>query len=72
MEVNGQPYVTATLFPVKNLRYPLDKGLGGQQSRSGRDTEEKNSSFYRESNLRSSNGQSRYWAVKRPNLKQRN
>jgi hypothetical protein len=39
MEVNGRP-----LYPQgKNPRYPLDRRLGGPQSRSGRGVEEKNS-----------------------------
>jgi hypothetical protein len=43
MEVSGQLHVPATLSPGKEPRYPLDRRLGGPQSRSGRDGEEKNS-----------------------------
>jgi hypothetical protein len=43
MEVNGQLHAPATLPPGKEPRYPLDRRLGGPQSRSGRSGEEKNS-----------------------------
>jgi hypothetical protein len=42
MEVSGQLHAPATLTPG-SLRYPLDRGLGGPQSRSGRGGEDKNS-----------------------------
>jgi hypothetical protein len=44
MEVSGQLHAPAALPPGKDPpRYPLDRGLGGPQNRSGRDGEEKNS-----------------------------
>jgi hypothetical protein len=43
MEVSGQLHGPATLPSGKKLRYPLDRRLGGPQSRSGRGGEEKDS-----------------------------
>jgi hypothetical protein len=43
MEVSGQLHALAALLPEKNPWYPLDRRLGGPQSRSGRGGEEKNS-----------------------------
>jgi hypothetical protein len=43
MEVNGQLHAQAALLPGKEPWYPLDRRLGGPQSRSGHDGEEKNS-----------------------------
>jgi hypothetical protein len=43
MEVSGQVHAAAALTPGKEPRYPLDRRLGGPQSRSGRDGKEKNS-----------------------------
>jgi hypothetical protein len=43
MEVSGQLHVPAALPPGKSPWYPLDRKLGGPQSRSGRGGEEKNS-----------------------------
>jgi hypothetical protein len=43
MEVSGQLHAPATLPPGKKLWYPLDRRLGGPQSRSGRGGEEKHS-----------------------------
>jgi hypothetical protein len=43
MEVSGQLHAPAALPQEKSSRYPLDKRLGGPQSRSGRAGEEKNS-----------------------------
>jgi hypothetical protein len=45
MEVSGQLHAPAALPPGKEplVWYPLDRRLGGPQSRSGRDGEEKNS-----------------------------
>jgi hypothetical protein len=43
MEVSGQLHAPAVLPQGKNPRYPLDRTLGGPQSRSGRGGEEKNS-----------------------------
>jgi hypothetical protein len=43
MEVNGQLHVPAALTQGKRPCYPLDKRLGGSQSRSGHEGEEKNS-----------------------------
>jgi hypothetical protein len=37
-----QLHAPATLYPGKDPRYPLDRKLGGPQSRSGRGGEEKN------------------------------
>jgi hypothetical protein len=52
MEVNGQLHAPAALPQGKEPRYPLDRRLGGPQSRSGRNGEEKNSHPRRESNTR--------------------
>jgi hypothetical protein len=43
MEVSGQLHAPAALPQGKSLRYPLDRRLGGLQSRSKRGGEEKNS-----------------------------
>jgi hypothetical protein len=43
MEVSGQIHDPAALPPGKEHRYPIDRRLGGPQSRSGRGDEEKNS-----------------------------
>jgi hypothetical protein len=43
MEVSGQLHAPAALPQGKSLWYPLDRRLGGTQSRSGRGSEEKNS-----------------------------
>jgi hypothetical protein len=43
MEVSGQIHTPAALPPRKEPWYPLDRRLGGPQSRSGRGGEEKNS-----------------------------
>jgi hypothetical protein len=43
MEVSGQVHATAALPQGKSPCYPLDRRLGGPRSRSGRDSEEKNS-----------------------------
>jgi hypothetical protein len=43
MEVSGQLHDPAALPPGKKPLYPLDKRLGGPQSRSGRGGEKKNS-----------------------------
>jgi hypothetical protein len=44
MEVSGQLHAPAALPPEKDpSQYPLDRILGGPQSRSGRGGEEKNS-----------------------------
>jgi hypothetical protein len=43
MEVSGQLHAPAALLQGMTLRYPLDRRLGGPQSRSGRGGEEKNS-----------------------------
>jgi hypothetical protein len=44
MEVSGQFHTPAAFNPQgKSRRYPLDRRLGGTQSRSGRGGEEKNS-----------------------------
>jgi len=43
MEVSGQLHATATLPQVNSCQYPLDRRLGGAQSRSGRGEEEKQS-----------------------------
>jgi hypothetical protein len=43
MEVSARLKVPATLFPGKEPPNPLDGKLGGPQSRSGRDGEEKHS-----------------------------
>jgi hypothetical protein len=39
--VSGQLHAPAALFPGKSPPYPLDRRLGGPQSRSGRREEEK-------------------------------
>jgi hypothetical protein len=52
MEVSGQLHAPAALSPEKIPWYPLDRRLGGLQSRSGRGGEEKNSQPRRESNPR--------------------
>jgi hypothetical protein len=41
MEVSGQLHAPAALTPMKEPRYPLGGRLGGLQSRSGHDGEEK-------------------------------
>jgi hypothetical protein len=43
MGMSGQLHAPAALLPRKNIWYPLDRRLGGTQSRSGRGGEEKNS-----------------------------
>jgi hypothetical protein len=43
MEVNGQLHAPAALPPWKSPRYPLDRRLGGPQSRFGSGGEKKNS-----------------------------
>jgi hypothetical protein len=43
MELSGQLHAAAALPQGKSPRYPLDRRLGGPQSRSGRGGEEKNS-----------------------------
>jgi hypothetical protein len=43
MKVSGQFYAPAALPQGKRPWYPLDRKLGGPQSRSGRGGEEKNS-----------------------------
>jgi hypothetical protein len=43
MAVNGQLQAPAALPQGKSPRYPLDRKLGGPQSRSGHGGEEKNS-----------------------------
>jgi len=43
MEMNGQLHAPAALTPGKLPPYPLDRRLGGPQSRSGHGGEEKNS-----------------------------
>jgi hypothetical protein len=43
MEVSGQVHVPVALPPGKKPVVPLDRRLGGPQSRSGCDGEEKNS-----------------------------
>jgi hypothetical protein len=50
MEVSGQLHAPAALPPGKRPWYPLDRRLGGPQSRSGRGGEEKNSQPPPESN----------------------
>jgi hypothetical protein len=52
MELSGQLHVPAVLPQGKSPWYPLDRRLGGPQSRSGRGGEEKNSQPRRESNPR--------------------
>jgi hypothetical protein len=42
MEASGQLHVPAALPPGKELQYPLDRRLGGPQSRSGHGGEERN------------------------------
>jgi hypothetical protein len=68
MEVSSQLHDPADL-PQGKSPYPLDRRLGGPQSRSGRGGEEKNSQPPRESNLRTPIVQpvaQRYtdWAIK--------
>jgi hypothetical protein len=41
MEVSGQIHDAAALSPWKEPQYPIDRRLGGPQSRSGRGGEEK-------------------------------
>jgi hypothetical protein len=43
MEVSGQLHAPAALPQRKSSWYPLDRNLGGPQSRSGRGGEEKDS-----------------------------
>jgi hypothetical protein len=43
MEASGQPNAPAALPQGKSPWYPLDRRLGGPQSRSGRGVKEKNS-----------------------------
>jgi hypothetical protein len=43
MEVSGQFHASVALPPEKEPQFPLDRGLGGPQSRSGRGVEKKNS-----------------------------
>jgi hypothetical protein len=43
VEVYGQLHAHVALPPGKSPLYPLDRRLGGPQSRSGRGGEEKNS-----------------------------
>jgi hypothetical protein len=43
MEVSGQLHAPAALPPEKEPQVPLDRMLGGPQSRSRRGTEENNS-----------------------------
>jgi hypothetical protein len=43
MEASGQHHAPAALPQGKSPYYPLDRRLGGPQSRSGRSSEEKNS-----------------------------
>jgi hypothetical protein len=52
MEVSGQLQAPAALPPEKEPLLPLDRRLGGPQSRSGRGGEEKNFSPCRDSNPR--------------------
>jgi hypothetical protein len=49
LEVSGQLHAPAALPRGKSPRYPLDRRLGGPQSRSGRSLEQ-NSRPYRDSN----------------------
>jgi hypothetical protein len=49
LEVSGQLHAPAALPPGKSPRYPLDRRMGGPQSRSGRRRRE-NSWPYRDSN----------------------
>jgi len=42
VEVSGELHASAALHPGKSPRYPLDRRLGGTQSLSGREDEEKN------------------------------
>jgi hypothetical protein len=54
MEVSGQLHAPTALLRVKSPRYPLDRRLGGPQSRSGRGSEEKKiPNLCRDSNSRS-------------------
>jgi len=43
MKMSGQTHAPVALPPGKSLQYPLDRRLGGPQSRFGRGGEEKNS-----------------------------
>jgi hypothetical protein len=43
MEVSGQLHALAALSPVKEDRYPLDRGLCGPQNQYWRSSEEKKS-----------------------------
>jgi hypothetical protein len=43
MDMSGQLHAPAALPPEKDPRYPLDRRVGGPQSRSGRGGEKKNS-----------------------------
>jgi hypothetical protein len=43
MEVSSHLHAPAALIPGKNPSHPLDRRLGGPQSRSGRGGEEENS-----------------------------
>jgi hypothetical protein len=52
MEVSGQLHFPAALPQGKTPWYPLDRRLGGPQSRSGRGGEEESSQARRESNPR--------------------
>jgi hypothetical protein len=75
MEVSGQLHAPAALPPGKSPWYPLDRRLGGPQSRSGYGGEEKNSQTPRESNPRTPIVQSvaqRYtdWVITAPDSKQ--
>jgi hypothetical protein len=40
MEVSGQLHAPVALTPGKSLRYPLDRRLGGPQTRSGQSGED--------------------------------
>jgi hypothetical protein len=50
MEVSGQPHTPVALPQERSPWYPLDRRLGGPQSRSGRGGEERNSQPCQESN----------------------
>jgi hypothetical protein len=43
MEVSGEIHAPAALLPGKEPLYPLDRRMGGSQSRSGRGGEKQNS-----------------------------
>jgi len=51
MEVSGQLHAPAALSPGNSPRYPLDRRMGGPQSRPGRGGQDKNPSLFRELNL---------------------